>query len=115
MFWIFRDGEKGLDENGDTFKTALMKHILWCSKTVANKGSDSVDNFNALAELRDHFFRDKSFVKALGEDGEKWKSMVKRLLEIHYDEPIEEILKKPPTLMEGNHKWGWMPFTKQKD
>jgi len=115
---MFRGGENGLDDKGRTFKEALIDHIKWCMKTLDKEtktDEDCTNKLNASGELMDHIFRDKSFIKVLGKkDGQKWKNIVTEFYEERRGKPIEEILKEPPTLMDGNHKWGWMPITKPK-
>ena len=133
MFWIFKGGKNGLDDEGRTYNEALIDHIKWCMDTLCRTNSQSDfdsftknaltyasigDNFdftmkhNAKNELIDHYHK---FIKALGDqDGPKWKKIITKFLEKYFDEPIEEILKEPPTLMEDNHKWQWMPITKPK-
>lgn len=116
MFWTFIGDKNKLNENGDTFKIALMKHILWCCKTVLDKNSDETMLWNAFAELRDHIIYDKTFVKWLEEDGVNWEKYVKDFFEKLYGKSINEIF--PPRedipFSELNHRWGHMPYTKDE-
>lgn len=118
MYWVFRGGKNGLDEQGRTFKEALIDHIKWCMEALDKETiteEDCTNKLNASGELIDHIFRDKSFIKALGKkDGQKWKKIITKFFEGRHGEPIEKILEEPLAFMEGNHKWGWMPITKLK-
>ena len=112
MFWTFWPKENGLDDQGRIFNEAMIDHIKWCIDTLSDTNDyDLSKRCSASGELIDHFFQ---FIDVLGkEDGPKWKKIITEFLEERYKQPIEEILKGPTPLMEGNHNWQWMPFPKQ--